>query len=149
MRLFEFADAEAQIALWKLISDSVWAAMNHEREQQARAAATKPKSSPRSKKAKRVIVPSPPKPLKPQTVKGPPQKLPVKTSAATRQAANQQQLPKPFTNTARSNAATPIPKTSSAATVPPKNASNAQSVAQTQRQLYPLANDETVKRLTK
>ena len=146
MRLFEFADAESQIALWKLISDSVWAAMSQEREQQARAVAQKPKSSPRPKKAKRVKVPSPPK-LK--IAKTPPPKLPVKASAATRQAANQQQLPKPFTNTARSNAETPIPKMSSAATVPQKNAANAQSVAQTQRQLYPLANDETVKRLTK
>lgn len=145
MRLFEFADAESQMALWKLISDSVWAAMSHEREQQARAAAQKPKSSPRPKKAKRVTVP---KPSKPKTAKTPPQKLPVKTSAATRQDAHQQQ-PKPFTNTVKSNAATTNPITSSAATDSPKNAANAQSVAQTQRQLYPLANDETVKRLTK
>jgi hypothetical protein len=75
--------------------------------------------------------------------------LPVKTSAATRQAANQQQLPQSFINTARSNAATANPMTSSAATVSPRNAANGQSVAQTQRKLYPLANDETVKRLTK
>lgn len=146
MRLFEFADAEAQIALWKLISDSVWAAMSHEREQQARAAAKKPKSSPRSKNAKRVTVPKPPKP---KSAKTPPQKLPVKTSAATRQAANQQQLPMPFTSSARSNAVTTNPTTSSAATDSPKNAPNAQSVAQTQRQMYPLANDESVKRLTR
>lgn len=149
MRLFEFADAEAQIALWKLISDSVWAAMSQEREQQARAAAKKPKSSPRSKNAKRVTVPSPPKPPKPKTEKTQSKKLPVKISAATRQAANQQQLPQSFNNTARSNAVTTNPMTSSAATDSPKNAANAQSVAQTQRQLYPLANDETVKRLTR
>jgi hypothetical protein len=27
MRVFEIADAEAQLALWKLVSDSVWTAI--------------------------------------------------------------------------------------------------------------------------
>ena len=148
MRLFEFSDAQSQIDLWKLVSDSVWKAISVQAQEQERAAQhaqQKQKKMPKSSQPRKSL----PKSSKPKTAKTPPQKLPVKTSAATRQDAHQQQQPKPFTSTVKSNAETPIPKMSSAATVPQKNAANAQSVAQTQRQLYPLANDETVKRLTK
>ncbi len=36
MRLYEFASAEEQLALWKLISDKTWAAIQQQAEQQAR-----------------------------------------------------------------------------------------------------------------
>ena len=39
MRLIEFANADEQLALWKLISDSVWTAVRTQAEQRARAEA--------------------------------------------------------------------------------------------------------------
>ena len=176
MRLFEFVDAEAQMALWKLISDSVWTAIDAERQKQAQAAAHKPvkqpKSSPSKSSAKRA---SPPTPPKPRTL---PKKTDSKTDARkdaeakqksaqlaqqrqqaqaavkstdtpiTTQQQKQQVLPKAFTDTAQSNAATrPLPS-STAASLAAQNAVRARSIAQTQRSLYPLAHDEVVKRLT-
>ena len=50
MRLFEFANAEDQMALWKLINDNVWQAIETQRQQQAREAqakAAKAKLKPR------------------------------------------------------------------------------------------------------
>ena len=41
MRINEFANAEEQLALWKLISDSVWKAVRSQAEQQARVNAEK------------------------------------------------------------------------------------------------------------
>jgi hypothetical protein len=41
MRLFEFTDAKEQIALWKLISDSVWTSISTQAKQQAEAEAYK------------------------------------------------------------------------------------------------------------
>ena len=35
MRLDEFANAEDQMALWKLINDNVWQAIETQRQQQA------------------------------------------------------------------------------------------------------------------
>ena len=67
---------------------------------------------------------------------------------STSQQQKQQVLPKAFTDTAQSNAATrPLPS-STAASLAAQNAVRARSIAQTQRSLYPLAHDEVVKRLT-
>ena len=67
---------------------------------------------------------------------------------STPQQQKQQVLPKAFTDTAQSNAATrPLPS-STAASLAAQNAVRARSIAQTQRSLYPLAHDEVVKRLT-
>ena len=41
MRINEFADAEEQLALWKLVSDSVWTAIRAQAEQAVRAKAEK------------------------------------------------------------------------------------------------------------
>jgi len=38
MRLLEIASAEEQIALWRLVSDNVWAALQLQRDQEQRAA---------------------------------------------------------------------------------------------------------------
>jgi hypothetical protein len=75
MRLFEFASAEEQLALWKLISTSVWTAIEQqvhqqqqERAAQAKRAATKGKGR-RRKAAAPVAVTLPPQtPLQRQTV---------------------------------------------------------------------------------
>ena len=154
MRLFEFADAEAQVALWKLISDSVWAAIETERAEQARAAAqkaaTKPKRTARPKTVRHVSVtlPASPKP------KAQPKKTAAKSkekaaSPTTAQPQKQQSQPKPSANNARSNAAPLNPPSSSSASLAAQDAATAQSVAQTQKELYPLANDETVKKLVR
>jgi len=50
MRIDEFASAEEQMALWKLVNDNVWQAIDAQRQQQAQAAqakAAKAKSKPR------------------------------------------------------------------------------------------------------
>jgi hypothetical protein len=41
MRINEIANAEEQLALWKLVSDNVWQAINTQAQQQARAKAEK------------------------------------------------------------------------------------------------------------
>jgi hypothetical protein len=67
MRINEFANAEEQLALWKLISDSVWTAVRTQAEQQARAdaervqqAKAKKPTSKRSKSVKAPYAPPPP-----------------------------------------------------------------------------------------
>ena len=57
MRLDEFASAEEQLALWRLVSQSVWASIESQAKQQqaeraAKAARSKPKRSKRSAAAK-------------------------------------------------------------------------------------------------
>ncbi len=164
MRLFEFADAEAQMALWKLISDSVWTAIDAERQMQAQAAAQKavkqPKSSPIKLSAKRASPPTPPKP------RTPPKKTDSKTDArkdtdAKQRSASQTQkpqvLPNVFTSTARSNPAQPQTPVTSASSLSAQNAAKTRSerlrapdtVASVQRQLDPLASSDVVKRLTR
>ena len=164
MRLFEFADAEAQMALWKLISDSVWTAIDAERQKQAQAAAQKtvkrPKSSPSKSSAKRASPPTPPKP------RNPPKKTVSKTDArkdadAKQKSVSQQQkpqvLPNVFTGTARSNPAQPQTPVTSASSVSAQNSLKTRSdrlrapdtVASVQRQLDPLASSDVVKRLTR
>ena len=164
MRLYEFADAEAQMALWKLISDSVWTAIDAERQMQAQAAAQKavkqPKSSPIKLSAKRASPPTPPKP------RTPPKKTDSKTDArkdtdAKQRSASQTQkpqvLPNVFTSTARSNPAQPQTPVTSASSLSAQNAAKTRSerlrapdtVASVQRQLDPLASSDVVKRLTR
>ena len=71
MRIFEIADAEAQLALWKLVNDSVWTAIQTQQHEQAKqkAAAQQQKKSKRSKRiSKRSIsapapLPKIPKPM--------------------------------------------------------------------------------------
>lgn len=72
MRLVEFADAEEQLALWKLVSDSVWAAVAQQAEQQQQEKAEKARQAKLRAKAK------PPKsaPLPEPTFSAPPPPLP-------------------------------------------------------------------------
>lgn len=52
MRIFEIADAEAQLALWKLVNDSVWTAIQTQQHEQAKqkAAAQQQKKTKRGTK---------------------------------------------------------------------------------------------------
>jgi hypothetical protein len=74
MRLYEFADAEAQLALLRTIIDNTWTAIAQQAEQAKRADAERKaqaKLKPRSKKASKVTslripTPKPPPPKQPQ-----------------------------------------------------------------------------------
>jgi hypothetical protein len=83
MRLDEFANAEDQMALWKLINDNVWQAIETQRQQQAREAqakAAKAKLKPRKGRkgaAPKISIPKvgpkPPPPKKPEASANPQQ----------------------------------------------------------------------------
>ena len=138
MRLFEFADAESQMELWKLITDNVWQAIYKQAQEQKQLDVQKAKSVSAAPKQS--------KPFKPKIVS--PQ--PSKTKKTSAQEIQRQKV--------QSNAVKSVPITtsvpsSSATAVTAKNQSkrvlhNPNSVANTQRQLYPLAFDPMIKKLT-
>ena len=138
MRLFEFADAESQIELWKLITDSVWQAIYKQAQEQKQLDAQKAKSVS--------AAPKQAKPFKPKIVSPQPSKT-KKTSAQEIQRQKVQ------SNAVKSVPQTVLPSSSSATASIGKNQSkrvlhNPNSVANIQRQLDPLAFDPTVKKLT-
>ena len=163
MRLQEFADAEEQINLWKLISDSVWHSIKQQAIEQEhrrlKAQKAAPKTSSRdkaSKKPKTVATPKPSKQPKKQPV-------PTKSIKQTKQQPVQPQTQKPqvlhkvFSNTAKSNLVAPQTPMTSASSLSAQSAAKTRServthdpnsVANIQRQLYPLASSDVVKRLT-
>ena len=134
MRLFEFADAESQMELWKLITDSVWQAIYKQAQEQKQLDAEKAKSVS--------AVPKSAKPFKPKIVS--PQ--PSKTKKTSAQEIQQQKV--------QSNAVKSKPKTTSApssiasASVG-KNQSNPLSINQTEKLLDPFSHSKTAKDLTK
>jgi len=164
MRLQEFADAEEQIKLWKLISDSVWNSIKLqaiEQEQKRNDLEKKQsKSAPRAKpvkKPKSVAVPKSSKlPKKGQVTDK--SATSTKQQKSTPQTQKQQVLPKVFSNTQKSNLAQPQTPVNSASSLSPQSAIKTRServthdpnsVANVQRQLDPLASSDVVKRLTK
>jgi hypothetical protein len=138
MRLFEFADAESQMELWKLITDSVWQAIYKQAQEQKQIDAQKAKSTS--------AAPKQAKPFKPKIVS--PQ--PSKTKKTSAQAIQNQKVQ---ANAVKSKPKiTSVPSSSASASVG-KNQSkrvfhNPNSVANIQRQLDPLAFDPTIKKLT-
>jgi hypothetical protein len=163
MRLQEFADAEEQIKLWKLISDSVWHSIKlqaiEQEQKRVNLQKAQSKSAPRAKtvkKPKTVAAPKPPKLPKKQQVTD-------KSATSTKQQKSAQQtqkpqvLPKVFSDTSKSNLAQPQTPVTSASSQNPQSAAKTRSerqqhdlnsVANIQRQLYPLASSDVVKRLT-
>ena len=162
MRLQEFADAEEQIKLWKLISDSVWHSIKHQAIEQEQKRATSQKKPSKKK-------PRPTATKKPKTVSQP--KLPSvqKSVSATKptkspkqqqkhlppQVVKPQVLPLVFKSSTRSNRATPQQQSSTSQRQMNANTLQQQlqkhdpnSVANTQRQLDPFATNDVVKRLT-
>ena len=85
MRLEEFANAQDQLDLWKLVSDAVWAGINTQRQQQDKMAAqpkAQPKirakgSGPKGYKVKPIKIPVPRAPPKPVP---PPQQKPAQAA---------------------------------------------------------------------
>ena len=92
MRIFEIADAEAQLALWKLVNDSVWTAIQTQQHEQAKqkAAAQQQKKAKRSTKRigkRSMSVPLPPPKVPMPTAK--PKQPPIQKAATpTQQNAN-------------------------------------------------------------
>ena len=134
MRIFEFADAQSQMELWKLITDSVWQAIAKQAQEQKQLDAQRAKST--------TAAPKYAKPFKPKIVSPKPSKA-KKTSA---QEIQQQKV--------QSNAAKSKPKTisvpsSNVSAVPMKNQSNPTSINKTEKMLDPFSQSEVVKDLTK
>ncbi len=97
MRLDEFANAEDQMALWKLINDNVWQAIETQRQQQAKEAqakAAKAKLKPRKGRkgaSPKISIPRVgPKPPPPQKTKAPINPQQVKTQPPERVTQAQQ-----------------------------------------------------------
>ncbi len=138
MRLFEFADAESQMELWKLITDNVWQAIYKQAQEQKQLDAQKAKSVSAAPKQS--------KPFKSKIVSPQPSKT-KKTSAQEIQRKKVQ------ANAVKSKPKTTSVPSSSATASVGKNQSqlvfhNPNSVANIQRQLDPLAFDPTIKKLT-
>jgi hypothetical protein len=132
MRLFEFADAESQMDLWKLITDSVWQAIYKQAQEQKQLDAQKAKTTS--------AAPKQPKPFKPKIVS--PQASKAKKTSA--QAIPQQKVQ---SNKLKSNAKTTSAPSSSANAMNTKNQSNPLSINQTEKMLDPFSQSKAVKDL--
>ena len=126
MRLYEFADAEAQLALLRTIIDNTWTAISQQAEQEKRAKAerkAKAQLKPRARKSSKgtsIRMPAPPplQPNKPQAplAKQPPSPLdkpkPNAVNAVTPHPSTNPQLNYPLKNTAANPnlTSTPYPK---------------------------------------
>ena len=150
MRLQEFADAEEQIRLWKLISDSVWHSIKVqaiEQEQKRNDLQKKQKKSvPRPKAVKKPKTVAAPKPSKQPKSQPTSDKSAIakKQQKSLSQTQKPQVLPKVFSNTQKSNLATPQTPVTSSASLSPQSAAKTRServthdpnsVANIQRQL--------------
>ena len=134
MRLFEFADAESQMELWKLITDSVWQAIAKQAQEQKQLDAQKANSASAAPKSA--------KPFKSKIVSPQPSKT-KKTSAQEIQRQKVQ------SNALKSKPKTSsIPSSSATASIG-KNQSNPLSINQTEKLLDPFSHSKTVKDLTK
>ena len=161
MRLQEFADAEEQIKLWKLISDSVWHSNKQQATEQEQKRAGSPKKPPKkkprfsaSKKPKNVSQPKPPNAQKSESA---PKSSKQHKKQVPPQLVKPQVLPLVFKSTARTNSATPQQQSSTSQSQTAadtlqkrlmRQKHDPNSVANTQRQLDPLAFSDVVKRLT-
>ena len=138
MRLFEFADAESQMDLWKLITDSVWQAIAKQAQEQKQLDAQSAKSPS--------AAPKQAKPFKPKIVS-------PQASKTKKTSAQEIQRQKVQSNAVKYKPKTTSVPSSSAVASVGKNQSkrvqhNPNSVANIQRQLDPLAFDPTIKKLT-
>ena len=111
MRIFEIADAEAQLALWKLVNDSVWTAIQtqqHEQAKQKAAAQQQKKKHITKRLSKRSISAPAPPPKVPMPTAKPKQPPIQKAATPTQLNANphlnpQAKVPYPPTTAATPN----------------------------------------------
>ena len=133
MRLFEFADAESQMELWKLITDSVWQAIYKQAQEQKQLDAQKAKSVR--------AAPKQAKPFKPKIVS-------PQASKTKKTSAQEIQRQKVQSNAVKSKPkTTSIPSSSATASIG-KNQSNPLSINQTEKILDPFSQSKAVKDLT-
>ncbi len=92
MRLKEFATADEQLQLWRMVSDAVWSAIDSQRQQQSEPVASRPAPAPQKAVAVKAApatkmkkVKAPPKPISKQ-----PSPMPV---PLTKKTAFQTKLP--------------------------------------------------------
>ena len=144
MRIDEFASAEEQMALWRLVNDNVWQAIDAQRQQQAQAAqakAAKTKSKPhKGRKGGRgkLSIPIPPPPPSPKALQAKkPEASPnlqqakpqnLQPPAQGQQIAQRQPLAQPHT------AAAPIAPAN--ASTAPKDGVFAQKLVQKNSEVY-------------
>ena len=134
MRLFEFADAESQMELWKLITDSVWQAIYKQAQEQEQLDAQSAKSASAAPKQS--------KPFKPKIVS-------PQASKAKKTSAQEIQRQKVQSNAVKSKPkTTSIPSSSATASVG-KNQSKPLSINQTEKLLDPFSHSKIAKDLTK
>ncbi len=133
MRLFEFADAETQMELWKLITDSVWQAIYKQAQEQKQLDAQKAKSTSAAPKQSKAFKP---KVVSPKASKT------KKTSAQEIQRQNVQY------NAVKSKPKTTSVPNSSATVSVGKNQSNPLSINKTEKVLDPFSQTKTVKDFT-
>ena len=132
MRLFEFADAESQMELWKLITDSVWQAIAKQAQEQNQLDAQQAKST--------TAAPKKAKPFKPKIVS-------PKPSKAKKTSAQEIQRQKVQSNAVKSKPKTTSMPSSSATASDEKNQSNPLSINQTEKMLDPFSQSKAVKDL--
>ena len=112
MRINEIADAEEQIALWRLVSDNVWSAIHTQAEEQAkqRAAAEQQRKLKPKRKRKGSVEHTPPPPKLPAPKPQASDKPPIPTATANK-SAQQDVNPRayPATNTPQPSTAKPTP----------------------------------------
>jgi hypothetical protein len=134
MRLFEFADAESQMELWKLITDSVWQAIAKQAQEQKQLDAQRTKST--------TAAPKVAKSFKPKIVS-------PKLSKAKKTSAQEIEQEKVRANKLKSKPkTTSLPSSSVNASVG-KNQSNPLSINQTQKMLNPFSQSKVINDLTK
>ena len=132
MRLFEFADAESQMELWKLITDSVWQEIAKQAQEQKQLDAQRAKSASAAPKQS--------KPFKPKIVS-------PQASKAKKTSAQEIERQKVQSNKLKSNAKTSSEPCSSANAMNTKNQSNPLSINQTEKMLDPFSQSKAVKDL--
>ncbi len=118
MRLFEFADAESQMELWKLITDSVWQAIYKQAQEQKQLDTQKAKSMSAAPKQSKAFKP---KIVSPQA------------SKAKKTSAQEIQRQKVQSNIVKSKPKTTSVSSSSATASVGKNQSNLSSINQAEK----------------
>ena len=124
MRLFEFADAESQMELWKLITGSVWQAIYKQAQEQKQLDAQNAKSAS--------AAPKQTKPFKPKIVS-------PQASKAKKTSAQEIQRQKVQSKSLKSKPKTTSAPTSSTRTSVGKKNSNPLSINQTDKMLDPFS----------
>jgi hypothetical protein len=133
MRLFEFADAESQMELWKLITDSVWQAIYKQAQEQKQLDTQKAKSMS--------AAPKQAKPFKPKIVS-------PQSSKTKKTSAQEIQRQKVQSNIVKSKPKTTSMPSSSATASVGKNQSNPLTINQTAKMLDPFSYSKAFKDLT-